>query len=98
AVYQNTGIDLTGSGEPERVDIAIVTEDYFQVIGTDPMLGRTPTPEEHKTGRTQVAVISHRLWQKRFGGDPGAVGRSITVGGAPLTIIGIMPQGSQWPT
>jgi putative ABC transport system permease protein len=95
--YNSGSITLTGAGEPERLWGAVVTADFFNVLGMTPLHGRTFLPEEETRGRHQVAVLSHGLWQRRFGGDPGIVGKGITLDDSPTTVVGVMPPGFDFP-
>jgi hypothetical protein len=92
ALYQNARYELGGGGEAERVDAARVSASLFRVLGVAPRLGRTFTEEEDRPG-TAVVVISHGLWQRRFGGSPGALGATLLLDREPRTIVGIMPAG-----
>jgi predicted permease len=92
-----SGLNLGGDGEPLRMSAAFVSEEFFDVLGVGAKLGRTFTPEEATPGRDRVLVLSHALWQRRFGGDPGIVGQTITVDGEPLTVAGIMPAAFGYP-
>jgi len=85
--------NLTGDGEPERVDLTTVTANFFPLLGVQPMLGRGFTPEEEVAGGPHVVVLSHRLWLRRYGGDPGLVGRTVQVDGVAHEVIGILPPG-----
>ena len=85
--------NLSGKDQPERVDGMRASWDFFDMVGIHPALGRGFSAEEDRPGAPRVAVITHALWQRRFGGDPQIVGRSITVDGEPCTIIGVMPAG-----
>jgi putative ABC transport system permease protein len=99
--------NLTGGIEPERVRIARVTRELFATMGVQPVLGRTFLPEE--TGRplfgrfgeeqnaVTAVVLSHGLWQRRFGKDPSVVGRKVSVEGDASTIVGVMPEGFSFP-
>jgi len=79
--------------EAEPVEGLIVSGNYFQVLGVSPALGRGFLPEEDVTpGTHPVAVIGHGLWQRRFGGDPSAVGERLTINGQPFTVVGIAPR------
>jgi len=86
-----TALTLGGSGEPERVRAALVTEDFFRVLGMKPVMGRTISKEDCAPGAPRVAVISWKLWQSRFGGTNDVVGRAVRLDGAPATIVGVMP-------
>ena len=85
------GYNVTGSGEPEQVLGNRVTASFFTVLGIPPLLGRTFLPEEEAPGRDDVVVLSHGLWKRRYGADPGVRGRTITVDGRPRTVVGVMP-------
>jgi putative ABC transport system permease protein len=91
---QNSGGALSGSKtlETERVDVIPVTANFFQLFGVDPMLGRHFQSEEEAIGGPQVAILSHRLWKRRFGADPGIVGRPVQLDGVDHTIVGVMPE------
>jgi putative ABC transport system permease protein len=84
---------LSGAGEPEPLLGEQVSHEYFSVLGVPPALGRAFTPREDVPGAPRVVILSHGLWQRRFGGDRAVVGRSITLGGEPHEIIGVMPEG-----
>ena len=90
-------INLTGSGEPERLNSSGVTGNYFQAMGVNPELGRTFTLENEKTGNDDVAVLSHQLWQSRFGGDPNIVNKSIVLDGKKSLVLGVMPKEFNFP-
>ncbi|MCA1578332.1 MAG: ABC transporter permease [Acidobacteria bacterium] len=96
AFYQNSGTMITEGGDPERVLGASVTADYFSVLRVKPVLGRVFTRDEDKPGAPAVVVLSHALWQRRFGGDADIIGREIDLGGK-TTVIGILPAGFQFP-
>jgi putative ABC transport system permease protein len=83
--------NLTGDREPEKLDGFQVSANFFQVLGLAPTQGRTFAAEEDRPGSNHVVVISHDLWQREFGGDPGVVGRSILLNGAPYEVVGVMP-------
>lgn len=85
--------NLSGGDLPERVFTALVFGDPFQTIRMRPVLGRGFTREELSPGGGRVAIISYRLWQSRFGGDPGIVGRAIRINGIPTDVVGVMPPG-----
>ncbi len=95
-----TSLNLTGTNEPERIQSAYATSDLFQTLGVQPALGRSFAPDEAKVGGPRVAIISHGLWQRRFGSDAGIVGSSVLLSGNPTTVIGVMPRSFelQFPT
>ena len=81
-----------GGGEPERVPGTQVGDGFFRVMRGTPMLGRVFLPEEQEEGRDNVIVLGHGLWRRRFGGDPSVVGRAVSLGGRPYTVVGVMPE------
>src|SRR5947207_956636 len=83
--------------EPERVPRAGVTTGFFPVLGIQPVLGRTFVPEDDKGWPQTVAIISHGLWKRRFGSDPAVVGKQVDISSRPVTIIGVMPPGFEYP-
>ena len=90
----NLGAD---GAEPERVPRAGVTIGFFSVLGVQPVLGRTFVPEDDKPETITVAIISHGLWKRRFGSDPGIVGKQVQISARPITVIGVMPPGFEFP-
>jgi putative ABC transport system permease protein len=96
---ENGTLNLSGDGaEPERLQAALVGADFFKVMGIQPLSGRTFAPGEDKAGASRVAVISEKLWRGRFGGDPGLIGRSITLNGNPYQVVGVLKKGVQLPS
>ncbi|MGH9840157.1 MAG: ABC transporter permease [Blastocatellia bacterium] len=89
--------DLSGGGEPERLTAGLVTANLFPTLGVPPALGRGFTTAEDQPNSAPVVILSHKLWQRRFGGDPQLIGRAITLNGQSRTVIGIMPPGFQFP-
>ncbi len=84
---------LTGSGgEPERVEVSPVTANFLPLLGVEPLYGRHFTAEEEAVGGPRVVILSYGLWQRRYGGDPSLVGRSIRLDGIDQTVVGIMPR------
>ena len=81
-------LNLTGGGEAELIPARLTTANFFSLLGASAQLGRTYVPGEDAEN---VAVLSHRLWQRRFGGDPAVIGRTITINDQALTVVGIMP-------
>jgi putative ABC transport system permease protein len=82
---------LSGSGEPERVAAALVGEGFFGLMRARPLVGRLFTAEEQVDGHDRVVVLSYGMWQRRFGGDPGVVGASLSLNGSPHTVVGVLP-------
>lgn len=93
-----TGVDLVGDGEPQRVTAAFVTDGFFQTLGQPPQVGRPLQAEDHVPGQGHVVMLSHGLWQRRFGGSPDVVGRTVTLDGRPSTVVGVMPRGFDFPS
>jgi predicted permease len=92
-----SGADLTGNGNPERIEGAYVTPGFFETLRAPATLGRTIRADEAVVGNDRFVVISHGLWQRRFGGDPSIVGRALTIEGAPFTVLGVMPPDFTFP-
>ena len=86
-----TNFNLTGGDQPERISALRTTWTFFPVFGIPPALGRTFGADEDQPGREKVVVLSHGLWQRRFGGDPGIVGRQLRLNNEPWEVIGVMP-------
>ena len=84
------GLNLGGGDRPELVQAVKASRNYFRLFGANPILGRTFTTEEDRHGGPTVVLMSYGLWQRRFGGDPAILGKTITLGGAPYTIIGVL--------
>ncbi len=82
--------DLTGEGEPERLEVAQITPQLFSILGAQAQSGRLLAPDDWAAGAEGVAVLSHELWQRRWGGDPGVIGGTISVGEAPYTVTGVL--------
>ena len=97
ALYNSTGINLTGVGEPERLPMTNVTSDFFKVFGVSPLLGRTFVEGEDSPGKNTVCVISYAFWQRRFGGDPNVVGKIVNLNNLPTQIVGVMPADFKFP-
>ncbi|HEU4412554.1 MAG TPA: ABC transporter permease [Polyangiaceae bacterium] len=93
----NLAADARTGGAPESVEASRVGASFFSLFGVEPALGRAFTPDEDKEGRGQVAVLSDALWRRRFGADPGAVGRTVTLDGKPYQVVGVMPPAFRVP-
>ncbi|HEU0207376.1 MAG TPA: ABC transporter permease [Candidatus Udaeobacter sp.] len=88
--------NLTGVGEPERLDGRRVSANLFDLLGVSALLGRTFVPEDDRPG-AHVMLLSYSLWQRRFGSDPSVIGRALTLNGESYTVVGVMPQFVQLP-
>ena len=97
AAFRPSQVDISGQGEPERLAGVQVTASLFPLLGVKPILGRTFSSDEEQPGNDKVAVISHALWKRRFGGDGNLVGQQITINGERRTVVGIMPAGFSFP-
>ena len=95
-----TDMHLTGIGDPERIKSCVVTANFFQVLGVQPMLGRSFLAEEEKPGSPFTAIISHDLWQRVFNSDHNAINKSLTLNGHTVAVVGVMPPAFelQFPT
>ncbi len=87
-----------GDGPPEQAPGMAVTADFWEVFGVQPALGRTFDASANVAGAHRVAVLSHALWERRYGADPGLVGRTIRVNGESFLVSAVMPQGFQFPS
>jgi putative ABC transport system permease protein len=94
AISRRESFNLSGleSRAPEQISGAIVTANFFKVLGLGPQLGRVFTEEEDRVGGPMLAVISDRLWERLFARDPNVLGRAVNFGNQPYTIIGVMPK------
>jgi putative ABC transport system permease protein len=93
AAFRFASINITGSGEPERVQGRMVSANFFETLGVTPALGRAPMAEEDRAGATPVAVVSHNLWQQRLDSNPNLTGKTLTLDGRVFAIVGVMPAG-----
>ena len=91
AAGAGTTVNLTGRGEPERVPAARVSANYFEALGIPPSQGRSFRWSDEPHGAPRIVVLGDALWRRRFGADPGIVGRSIEINGEPHIVVGIMP-------
>jgi putative ABC transport system permease protein len=91
--FSNISFNLGGKDVPERIAGGKVNFDLFPVLGVQPIMGRTFTPEEDHSGAGKVVILSHALWQTRFGSRHPILGNAITLDGAPYTVVGVMPAG-----
>jgi predicted permease len=97
AIHGAMTVTVTGDGEPERLTVLRATSSLARVVRVSPGLGRWFTEEEAEPGATQVVVLGHGFWERRYGRDPGVVGRTITLSDTPYEIVGVMPPGFAYP-
>ncbi|HEY9402033.1 MAG TPA: ABC transporter permease [Pyrinomonadaceae bacterium] len=97
AFVQGSAILSDETSEPERVPRGVVTASFFPTVGVNPAQGRALLPEDELAGSEPVAVLSHGLWQRRFGANPNVVGSKFTVSGRTFTVVGVMPPGFDYP-
>ncbi len=95
AALTYSNFNLIGTGDPVRIQAAVVSYNFFETLGVRPAIGRTFLPEEEKLTAPRVVVLSHGLWQRRFGGEQALVGRTLTLNGEQFTVAGIMPASFQ---
>jgi predicted permease len=92
AIWDRNAYTVTGIAEPEQVDAIMATHRLLPMLGVQPILGRAFTERDDQEGSPPVVMLGYGYWQRRFGGDPAAVGRRLTLDGTPLEIIGVLPQ------
>jgi putative ABC transport system permease protein len=97
AAIADISFNLTGAGDPERIDGQRVSASLFSLLGVEPQLGRAFRAEENRPGANHVVIIGHGLWQRRFGADPGIIGKPINLNGESFTVVGVMPRTFQFP-
>jgi putative ABC transport system permease protein len=95
SAYRMMSFALTGQGEPEQLNGLIVSANYFSLLGVAAEHGRVLQPTDGLPGAPRVAILSHNFWQTRFGGDPNVIGKTLTLSGEPVTLIGVMSSGFQ---
>jgi putative ABC transport system permease protein len=93
AAYNMGAVNFSEGDQPERVNTAFVTSNMFKVLGVNPVRGRTFTAEEDRPNADPVTMLSHELWTRKLGADPGVVGRRVEINGRKMTVVGIMPPG-----
>jgi putative ABC transport system permease protein len=91
-------VSYTGGEAPEQIPGAQATADFFDTLGARPRLGRTFKPEDERPDAERVAVVSDGFWRRRMGADPAALGRVLTLDGRQYTVVGVMPEGFDFPT
>src|ERR1044071_9011114 len=97
AAIKTTTANLALSDQAERIDLAQTNRNFSDAFEITPQYGRLFIPSDEQAGHAPVVVVSHTLWQRRFGADPSLVGKPITLDGANYTVIGIAPPGFQYP-
>ena len=97
AAYCGFNYNLTGNGEPKRLEGVAVSSDFFTILGIQPMLGRTFLPDEDSYSSPHVVLLSHHLWSGEFRSDPQIVGRTISLNGEPFYVVGVMPRSFRSP-
>jgi putative ABC transport system permease protein len=96
AAFTDQRFNMTDAGEPEELSVQLATPEIFNVLGVDPLLGRTFLPEDGEPANMDIAVLSYPLWQRRFGGQSNIVGQQLTLNDRKFTIIGVMPPSFQF--
>ncbi|HEX4322660.1 MAG TPA: ABC transporter permease [Acidobacteriaceae bacterium] len=98
AIFSQTGLSVSSNGDHPRIVGAIMASpNLFHVLGVEPMLGRGFVEADAKKGSDNVVLLSYEGWQAFFAGDPKAVGRTLRIGGQPITILGVLPPGMRFP-
>jgi predicted permease len=97
AAYTRTGYNASGGSAPARLEAMNVSAGFFEVLRVRPRLGRTFRTGEDAPGRRSICVLSHAAWQRLFGGNPAALGRSLSLNNVPTEIVGVMPADFRWP-
>ena len=97
AAYREFSFNMASEERSERVSGAVVSPEFFSALGVGPQHGRLISPALDAPGGPRVVVLGHTLWQRRFGGDAGILGKSINLDGEPRTVVGVMPEGFQFP-
>ncbi len=97
AAYRYRGYTLTLDGVPQRIASVEASPALFSLLGVNPVLGRSFTPEEEARGNERLVILSNGAWQNRFGADPSVLGSAIPLDGEPHTVVGVMPPGFAFP-
>jgi putative ABC transport system permease protein len=96
AAMDGRSFNLTGDGEPEKIAAYGVTGSFFSLLGVEPVAGRVLVPDDDRPEANKVVVLSHRVWQQRYGGEQSVIGRDILLTGEKYTVVGVMPPGFQF--
>jgi predicted permease len=97
AAYESEGFNLTGMGQPLRINAAKISASAFPLLGVSPVLGRPFTEEEDRSGGSQVVVLSYGLWRRSYSADPNILGKTLKLDERPYTVIGVMPGSFRFP-
>src|SRR6185295_17036183 len=97
ALYSWWSVNLTGIEPPERIQGFRVTANFLNTLGVKPVMGRDFTEEENQPGKGSVAILTHNLWQRRFGGDSNILGKTIILDSIAYTVVGVMPEKFRYP-
>ncbi len=97
ALYRWWSCNLTGQETPERIQGFLITGNFLDTLGSKPLLGRVFQSDEDQPGKDPVAILTYGLWQRRFAGDPNVISKTITINGIARTVVGVMPQGFNYP-
>ena len=97
AAFRNVSLNLTGTADPERIVGARVSSTLFPMLGAAPRRGRALREDDERPGHDDVVVLGYGIWQRRFGGDPTVVGRTVTLDLKPYTVVGVMPKAFAFP-
>jgi len=98
SIYAFAQVNLSDKGQAEALNAASVSQEFFLVLGSQPMLGRTFAPDEDQPGHGNEVILGNAIWQTHFGGDRGIVGRQIQLNGENYTVVGVMPAGMRFPS
>jgi putative ABC transport system permease protein len=96
AVRQNESFNFTGAGEPERLQGRLVSAEFLFTLGIKPLVGRDFLAEEDRADATPAVILSYGLWQRRFGNDPGVIGKQLTLNNQGFTVVGVTPSNFQF--
>src|SRR5215813_6168333 len=96
AIFTRTA-NLSGTNEAERINVAVVSANFFDVFKVQPQQGRLFISEDEQAGHPAIVVLSHSLWQQRYGGEEDIIGKAITLDGRSYTVAGVAPAGFQYP-
>jgi len=91
ACYRGTGFNLSGVGDPERVQGEMISAGFFEILGVNPILGRTFHADEDRLGANRTVMISEGFWKRKMGSQPDVLGKVLTIDGVPRTVIGVVP-------